>query len=264
MKKSIFVLLLSLCVLISTLAAPVGAESGGISDEEYLQQTALAYAQAQADSVGYDADGITLAGPYAVYVGVHNAKTKLAAYTESTKMQVAEGTKLFFVYDNGQPLFCLLMVEEETGEWRASGAPAQSLEALLAEKERLEEEFPGEEIGYYSYGGAVLLCTPSRKNGYVLLTDGQFGYEQGGKTVLISARDMAVAHYEAYEEQQQRLKEVGEADMSSGEDRVLEKLLSGKTYPAWKFWMPYIGFPAAVIILAAGVAVFLVKRKKKA
>ncbi len=276
-KKSIFALLLALCMMLSVFCVPVFAlEPGPISDEEYLQQRALQLAKNNA-AVLYediDPDNLTLTGPYQIYASVKVPLTAQEAYAQNAldmfcDEENQDNYKLFFVYHNDEPL-TYMVLDKYDGDWHMAGVGGLDLNILLAKKEEMEKQFPDEEIGYFfSSDGVVMLFTPERANGYLLLTSSSAGYnaEEGA---LVRTRDYAIATYQIIRDIYQLLEDTGMTVQEykstvplGGYPKHIVNLMEGKTYPVWPFWLPRIGIPVAVVLILAGAVIFIVRRRKK-
>ncbi len=270
MKKiitALFSLLFSGCMALSGFfVSSVCAET---SDKQSLEEATEAAAQyAEQIYSEIDPENLRLTGPYSVYPATKIPETESEAYAKKGLTMYydeedLENYKLYFVYDEEEPLTYLVL--QKSGDWLLQQG-GSDLNVLLEKKAEMEAELPGKEIGYFLSYGQIRLFTPELSNGYILAAEGSY---DSSDTKLVRTRDYAVYEYEYYQELYRYMEETGTTAAELKQNAKLggsiwTDLINGKTYPVWKFWLPRIGIPAAVVLIAAGAVVLLVRRKKKA
>ncbi len=268
------VLVLSMALGSVSVSADMLSQTNAAADDDYLQQRALLLAKTAVSGLSeeIDPDSITVIGPYKIWYHSHQALSAGAAYAgRSLEMCCTEGEedryKLFFVYRDGEPF--TYMTVDQNRDYELASIFGLDLNKLLSAKAYMEEQFPDEEIGYFQNSGAVLVFTPDRTNGHLLLGGYHAGYNEEERS-LVRTRDFAIGEYEYYQKLYQMLEESGltvhefkaQAPIGGLPDYHID-LINGKTYPVWKFWLPRIGIPAAVVLILAGTAIFIVRRRKK-
>ncbi len=266
MISALFSLLLSGCMALSSIFVP--SVCADVFDKQSAQEAETAAAQyAQQIYPDIEPENLRLTGPYPLYPATKIPKMASEAYAQKGltmyyNEEDVEDYKLYFVYNGEKPLTYLVL--QKNGVWLLQQGGGD-LNVLLEKKAEMEAKLPGEEIGYFLSYGYIRLFTPKLSNGYILAAESNYDISD---TRLVRTRDYAVYEYEYYQEAFRYLEETGTtiAELKKNAKfggSMWTDLINGKTYPVWKFWLPRIGIPVAVVLMIAGAVIVIVRRRKK-